>query len=199
MADDKQGREDQARSADRRRQARDIAEQLERGDETEPPIEATELEYFEGTLESLSFPATGAEIVERVGDHTIETTDNEYSVADLVPDDEAVAFEEPAVVRTRVQRPTVARALKTILEASTAAASAQLQGSQWEAYEKTLRTLARIDADDDDEGIQVITDWIVERLEEKGKLPGSRAVRKRAAEFCRSNGYEIRDDQWLGA
>jgi hypothetical protein len=38
-------------------------------------------------------------------------------------------------------------------------------------------------------GSEVVTDWIVEQMETTGKRPGSRAVRRRAAKFCRSNGY----------
>jgi len=41
-------------------------------------------------------------------------------------------------------------------------------------------------------------DWIVEQIREKEKKPGSRAVRREAAKFCRANGYEVRNDEWLG-
>jgi hypothetical protein len=98
----------------------------------------------------------------------------------------------------RVQRPTIAAAMRRILEASETLPNGNLRGSQREAYEKTLRELKAIDADDDDEGVRVITDWVVERIRDKGNLPESRAVRKQAAKFCRANGYQVRNDEWLG-
>ncbi|MFC4550693.1 MULTISPECIES: DUF5789 family protein [Halorussus] len=198
MADDKRGRDKQAHDAERRRQERAIADELERGDETEPPVEAAELADFEAELDSLAFPATGTEVVEAVGDSEVESVDGSYTVEELVPDTDEETFDSPAAVRLRVQRPTIAAAMKRIVEASETLQDADLRGSQREAYEKTLRELESIDADDDDEGIQVVTDWVVERIRDKEKLPGSRDVRRRAAEFCRANGYQVRNDEWLG-
>jgi len=93
MADDRNGREKQARDADRRQRRRDVDAELERGDEQEPPDAA-----------------------------------------------------EPA----------------------------------------------------DDAGVRAIGDWTVERIRENRKLPTSRDVRRRAATFCRANGYQVRTDEWLG-
>lgn len=198
MADDKRGREDQARNEERRQRAREIAAELERGDEPEPPIEPAELADIESALKPLSFPATGAEIVETVGGREIESLDGPYTVEQLVPDTDKESFDTPQSVRARVQRPTVAAAMKQVTEAAVALRNAELSGSQREAYEKTFRELRAIDADDEDEGIQVIADWIVEQIDETGSLPGSRAVRRQAAKYCRSNDYEIRNDEWLG-
>jgi len=198
MADDKRGREDQARNEERRQRAREIAAELERGDEPEPPIEPAELADIESALKPLSFPATGAEIVETVGDREIESIDGPYTVEQLVPDTDREAFDTPASVRVRIQQPTVAAAMKQVTEAAVALRNTELSGSQREAYEKTFRELRAIDADDEDEGIQVIADWIVEQIDETGALPGSRAVRRQAAKYCRSNDYEIRNDEWLG-
>ena len=69
---------------------------------------------------------------------------------------------------------------------------------QYEMYRKTLQALEDIEADDDDEGVAVVANWIVEQIETAEKRPSSRAVRRRAREFCRKNGYEIPDDSWLG-
>ena len=198
MADDKAGREKQAREADRRQRKRDIAAELERGDEPEPPIEPEELANLESALESLSFPAAGSEVVATVGDRKIESTDGEYTVEELVPDTDKERFDTPAAVRMRVQRPTVATAMKRVVEATETLRNREISGSQREAYEKTFRELKAIDAVDEDEGIRAVADWIVERIHEKGELPGSRAVRRQAAEFCRENGYEVRSDEWLG-
>lgn len=198
MADDKRGRDKKARDADRRQRQREIAEELERTDETEPPIGAEEFDDIETELESLEFPATGPEVVAAVGDREIESADGTFTIERLIPDTEAETFDSPVAVRVRIQRPTIAAAMKRIVEASERLPDAELRRSQREAYEKTLRELKAIDADDDDEGVQAISDWIVERIRDKETLPGSRAVRRQAAKFCRANGYPIRNDEWLG-
>lgn len=72
------------------------------------------------------------------------------------------------------------------------------RADQFEAYEKTLRTLERVTPADDDEEVIVLTRWIVEQIE-GGKRPSSRSVRQRATKFCRANGYAVEDDDWLGA
>jgi hypothetical protein len=199
MADDKSGRDKQADDLDKRQRQRDLAEALERGDETEPEVEAEDLKDIEKAFEAVEFPATGSEVVHAVGTQTVEAPDGTYAVENLIPETEAVVFEKPAAVRVRIQRPTIAAAMKRVLEAADAVRNVEVERSQREAYEKTFRALRAIDADDDDEGIEVVTDWIVERIRTKEKLPNSRRVRKRAAEFCRANGYPIRDDEWLGA
>lgn len=88
--------------------------------------------------------------------------------------------------------------MKRVVEAADAHQRAEFGTSQRRAYEKTLRALAAIDADDDDEGVRVVTDWLVERIHEKDELPGSRAVRRRAAKFCRERGYQVSSNDWLG-
>lgn len=196
MADDKNGREKQAREAERRQLRREIEMELERWDEPEPPIEPTELAALEAELESLTFPATGAEVVEAAGERELESPEGIYRLAELVPKTET--FDAPEAVRVQVERPTVAATMKRILEASAPLQNEELAGSQRAAYEKTFQALKAIDADDEDEGVEVVADWIVEQIREKERLPGSRAVRRRAAEFCRANGYEVRVDDWLG-
>lgn len=176
-----------------------ILEELERGDETEPPVDEEDLDDLTGEFEAVDYPATGAEVVAAAGDREVASEEGTYAVADLVPETEAVTFDSPEAVRARIQRPTVAAAVKRIVEAADSVRDAELGASQRRAYERTLRELKAVDADDDDEGIDVVTDWIVERVDEEGKLPGSREVRKRAASFCRDRGYEIRNDEWLGA
>ncbi|WP_435072931.1 hypothetical protein [Halorubrum sp. HHNYT27] len=198
MADNKNGRDKQAHDEERRQREREIAAEVERGDETEPPVDTADLAYFETALDALSFPATGSEIVSTVGDHEIESTVGTYAVADLVPDVDRETFGSPAAVRVRIQRPTIAVAMRRIVEASAPLPDEELSESQRDAYERTFRTLEAIDGDDENEGIRVVADWIVEQIREKEAIPGSRDVRRRAAKFCRSNGYEIRDDEWLG-
>jgi hypothetical protein len=197
MADDKQGRDKQAHDAQRRRDERHIVMELERRDETEPPIDDADLEEFEVELDAVEFPATGTTVVAAVGDHEIPSREGTFTVGDLVPDTDAETFSAPEDVRVRVQRPTIAASMKRIVEAVDALPSASLGTSQHEAYERTLRELKGIDADDD-EGVQYIADWVVDRIREKEKLPGSRGVRREAAKFCRKHGYQVRNDEWLG-
>ena len=196
MADDKRGRDKKARDAERRQRERDVETELERSDETEPAVDS--LEDVESELEALEFPATGSDVVEAVRERTVETPEKTYTLAEPVPDTTEEPFESPADVRARIRRPTVATAVKRVVEASEALPRAGLARSQRNAYQKTFEELEAIDAVDEDEGIRVVADWIVEQIREKEKLPGSRAVRRRAAKYCRTNGYQIREDQWLG-
>ncbi|WP_136687109.1 DUF5789 family protein [Halorhabdus amylolytica] len=197
MADDKRGRDKQAHDEERRQRERELETELRRREEPEPSIEATELGELEDELETLPFPTTAADVVEAVGDREIVSPEGTYRLAELLPETDAETFDSPAAVSVQVQRPTVAAAMKRIIEASAELQDADFGGSRRDAYRKTLEALAAIDADDD-EGLAAITDWIVEQIDEKGKLPGSRAVRREAAKFCRSNGYEVRVDEWLG-
>jgi len=198
MADDKNGREKQARDANRRQREREINTELARGDEPEPPVETAELDDFESELESLEFPMTGTEIVAVVGDREIESDDGSYTIAQLVPETDEEMFDSPDAIRVQVQRPTVAAAMKRVIEASKTLQNTEFPWSQRKAYEMTFQELEAIDADDNDEGILAISDWIVKRIRDKETLPGSRDVRRQAAKFCRTNGYQIRNDEWLG-
>jgi hypothetical protein len=198
MADDKRGREKQADDADRRQRKRDVRAELRRGDEPEPPVELADLDEVERELGAVSFPATGSDVVSAVGDREVDADDGPYAVADLLPNSELDRFAEPADVRDRIQRPTVAGTMKRIVERADEAGANDLEGSQWSAYERTFLELEAIDAVDEDEGIRVVGDWVVARIDETGTLPGSRAVRRRAAKYCRANGYDVRNDEWLG-
>jgi hypothetical protein len=198
MADNKSGRDKQAQDAERRQQEREIATELERGDEIEPPVDQEDLADLEAELEELAFPTTGAEVVATIGDRTIESAEGRYSIEELIPKTDEEAFDSPDAVRVLIQRPTVAAAMKQVVEASKALRNTDFGWTQRKAYEKTFQELKAIDADDDDEGIQAISHWVVEQIRDNKKLPTSRAVRREAAKFCRANGYQVRNDEWLG-
>ncbi|SFR71114.1 hypothetical protein SAMN04487947_3795 [Halogeometricum rufum] len=198
MADNKSGRDKQARDAERRQRERDIDAELERGDEVQPPVDAGELGDLEAELEVLTFPATGRDIVAAVGDRTIESVEESYTLGELIPETDEETFDSPDAVRVLVQRPTVAAAMKRIVEASKTLSNTEFSWSQRKAYETTFEELEAIDADDDDEGIRAISDWVTEQIHDKEKLPSSRGVRRQAAKFCRANGYQVRNDEWLG-
>lgn len=197
MADDKRAREKQARDADRRQRERDIQAELERGEEPEPPVELDDEAALTETLREVDFPATGVEVVAEVGEVVVTSGDRRFAVSELVPSTATETFETAEAVEAVVRRPRVALAMKRILEASAAAAT-PLKGSKRAAYERTLLELCDLDADDEDESVREVTDWVLERIRDTGSLPASRAVRRHAAEVCRTNGYVIRDDEWLG-
>lgn len=73
------------------------------------------------------------------------------------------------------------------------------RAQQHEVYEKTFRALEDVTPDDDDEGISVVSEWIVEQIQANRERPSSRAVRRRARKYCQENGHEIGDNDWLGA
>jgi hypothetical protein len=198
MADDKKSRDKQAHDQERRQRERALEEQLERMGEPEPPIPEEGLAEVEEELDNIEYPATGAEVVESVGEHVVESLTDNYRIQELVPDTEDEEFESPSELRRRVRRPTVAEAMKRVVEAGETVQHAEFGSSQLEAYEKTFRELKTIDAEDEDEGVRAIADWIVEQIHQKEKLPGSRDVRRQAAKFCRANGYSVRNDEWLG-
>jgi hypothetical protein len=198
MADDKDGREAQARNEADRQRRRDVEAELERSDESEPPIDDADLAQLELDLASVAFPATGAAVVSTVGDREVRADADRYAVEQLVPETDAVRFGSPADVTSRVRQPTVAAAMKRIAEAAGSLPSETLDGSQYDGYERTFRELERIDPVDGDEPVGVVCDWVVKRIREKETLPSSRAVRREAGTTCRRAGYEVSNDEWLG-
>lgn len=159
-----------------------------------PPIEATAFGAFEDELETVPFPTTAA-AVETVGDGEIDSPDGPYRLADLLADTDSETFDSPAILSAPVQRPTVGGATKRIIEASDDLPDVDFGGSGRDAYQKTVQALAAIDADD--EGIDCITVVIGEWIDENGKLPGSRAV-SGEVDACRTKGYAVSADAWLG-
>jgi hypothetical protein len=198
MADDKDARDKQAQDAERRQRERELEEALERGDEAEPPMATAETAAVDAELEALSYPATGSDVVTEIGDREIDVAEDTARIGELIPDTSAEAFEDPDTIRTRVRYPDVARAMKRIVETTGPLQTETLGGSQRDAYEKTLRALADVDALDDDAVLDELVAWVVRRTEEEGALPGSRAVRRQAAKICRVEGYTISNNDWLG-
>jgi len=198
MADNKDGREKQAADEDRRQREREVDEELARGDEAEPPVDDAAVDALEAALEPLTFPATGREVVAAVGDRKLESATRAYTVADLIPDADVEAFDAPAAVSERVRRPAVAAAMKRVVEAAAELPNEEFGRSQREAFERTFRALSDVDELDDEEGVRAVADWVVDRIAETESVPGSRAVRREGASYCRDQGHEVRDDEWLG-
>lgn len=204
MADTKDGREEQAHRAERRQREREVAEALGRGDESEPDpgleaVDADDLAAVESELAELSYPVTAEAVLEVLDDRELATRGRPVPAEDLVPRTDRVRFESPRDVRARIARPTVATALRRITEAiGTVEDLPQREfDERLDAYERTFRELAAVAPDEYDEGISVLADWIVDVVHRDGRVPSSRAVRRRGAVYCRANGYEVRDDSWL--
>lgn len=92
----------------------------------------------------------------------------------------------------------VKSALHSIAEVDDSVTEKDDLEQQYEMYRKTFEALEDVDADDENEGITVVTEWIIDQIETTGQRPSSKAVRQRATQFCRHNGYDIPDDSWLG-
>jgi len=201
MADDKDGREKQAgtRDDDDRQRRRDIATELERGDEPEPEIDAADLGDVEAELESLEFPATGS------GDHRGDRRPRYRTVGRTIHRRAAGPRDGQGAVRLAGSRPRSDTAThgRHGHEADRGGQrDAAERGARWIATrrlrEDLRRTRARVSPDDYDESIGVVRDWVVDRIRDKEKLPTSRQIRRQAAKVCRESGHEIRNDDWLG-
>jgi len=57
--------------------------------------------------------------------------------------------------------------------------------------ERWHETEPTVDAED-------LGDWILAAIREDERLPDSRGVRRRAADYCRDQGYQVGNNEWLG-
>jgi len=193
MGDTKDGRDKQAQDERRRQIERATKEELTRYHETEPPRE------LDDALEELEYPAPADQVVEAAGEYEVQTEDDAIPVAEVVEESARDEYESPRThARSSSGRPLPRRcaAWRRSAERRDSASSSANAGTP---TKKTLRALEDVDADDEDEGIAFVTAWLIDEMRENERLPKSRKVRKRAAKFCRSNGYEVRNDDWLGA
>jgi len=193
MGDTKDGRDKQAQDERRRQIERATKEELTRYHETEPPRE------LDDALEELEYPAPADQVVEADGEYEVQTEDDAIPVAEVVEESARDEYESPEDARQKLQRPSVAASLRRLETVSRETGLREQFRERRDAYKKTLRALEDVDADDEDEGIAFVTAWLIDEMRENERLPKSRKVRKRAAKFCRSNGYEVRNDDWLGA
>lgn len=193
MGDTKEGREEQAQEEQRRQMERATREELERFHETEPP------RGLDDALEALEYPAPAERVAEAAEEYEVQTEVDTIPVAEIVAESKRETFESPEGVREKVQRPSVAASLRRLRDVSREAGLEDEFREREEVYRTTLRALEDVDADDDDECIAAVTAWIVAEVRDEQRLPSSRQARQRGAEVCRERGYEIRDDDWLGA
>lgn len=177
---------------------RDISTERTHAFDSDPPTNPADLHDLESDLESVTFPTTGRQIVDAVGEQRVLTKNASYTISELIPETDAETFDSTGAVRAEVQHPAVAAAMKQIVEASSTLPNQPFPHSQRKAYEETFRELRSMDVNDEDESITVLTNWVLEQIRHNNTLPGSRAVRQQAADMSRSDGYRIRNDEWLG-
>ncbi|WP_181693052.1 hypothetical protein [Natronomonas sp. LN261] len=104
MADDKQGRDEQADREEERQREREVEETRTRGDEKEPvrvnPGE--ELGDLDEALKSHDYPATTNELVEAYGDYELETQGGKKSLKDVLSVTDDQIYDSAEDVRRRV-------------------------------------------------------------------------------------------------
>lgn len=193
MGDTKDGRDKQAQDEQRRQIERATKEELARYHETEPPRE------LDDALEELDYPAPAERVVEAAGEYEVQTEDDAIPVAEVVEESARDEYDSLEDAGQKLQRPSVAASLRRLDAVSKETGLREEFRQRRDVYKKTFRSLENVDADDEDEGVAFITAWIVEEMRERERLPSSRTTRQRATKFCRDNGYEVRDDSWLGA
>lgn len=104
MADDKEGRDEQADRKEKRQREREVEEARARGDEKEPlgddPSER--LGDLDDELTSHDYPATTNELVTAYGEYELETQGGTKSLADVLASTEDQIFDSAEDVRRRV-------------------------------------------------------------------------------------------------
>jgi len=91
----------------------------------------------------------------------------------------------------------VERAIQRLRELSEGRCGTTAVRPKLELYQLTLRELDEITPDADDQGVLVVVEWIESYADVEGRLPPSKAVRERAARYCRDRGYDVAADSWL--
>lgn len=104
MADDKQGRDEQADDEMRRQRERMLEEERTRADEEEPTRvdPGEQLGDLDEALESHDYPTTTAELVEAYGDYELETQGGERPLEDVLPSTDDQTYDSAEDVRRRV-------------------------------------------------------------------------------------------------
>lgn len=105
MADDKQGRDEQADNEERRQREREIEEARDRADEAEPIRDdpGSQLGDLDDALETHDYPTTTTELVEAYGDYEIQTQGGADSLADVLAPTDDQTYDSADDVRSRIQ------------------------------------------------------------------------------------------------
>lgn len=104
MADDKQGRDEQADREEKRQREREVEEARTRGDEKEPMGDdpSERLGDLDEALKSHDYPAMTNELVEAYGDYELETQGGKKSLEDVLSSTDDQIYDSADDVRRRV-------------------------------------------------------------------------------------------------
>lgn len=105
MADNKQGRDEQADNEERRQREREIEEARTRADEEEPMRDdpGERLGDLDNVLSTHTYPTTTTELVEAYGEYQIQTQGGEQSLEDVLARTDEQTFSSADDVRSRIQ------------------------------------------------------------------------------------------------
>jgi len=104
MADDKQGRDEQADREGERQREREVEEARTRGDEKEPMGDdlSDRLGDLDEALKSHDYPATTNELVEAYGEYELETQGGKQSLTEVLVSTDDQIYDSADDVRKRV-------------------------------------------------------------------------------------------------
>lgn len=104
MADDKQGRDEQADNEERRQRDREVEEARSRADEDEPMRgdSGERLGDLDDALETHDYPTTTDELIEAYGDYEIETQDGEQSLEEVLAATENQTYDSADDAQRRI-------------------------------------------------------------------------------------------------
>jgi hypothetical protein len=187
VGDTKDGREEVKRGIERAPR-----EELARSHETEPPRE------LDDALEELECPAPAERVVGTAGEYEVQTDDDAIPVAEVVERSSCGRYESADDARMKLRRPSVAASLRRLEAVSQETGLREEFRERRDACERTPRARGRRGRR---RGRGHRRRDGVGRRGDAGQRGGPklRRARKRAAKFCRNNGYEVREDDWLGA
>ena len=105
MADDKQGRDDQADDAERRQRERELEEARNRGDEAEPIREdpGEQLGNLDEALQTHEYPTTTEELINAYGDYEIEIQDGRKPLDEVLAQTDNQTYDSADDARSRIQ------------------------------------------------------------------------------------------------
>jgi hypothetical protein len=83
-----------------------------------------------------------------------------------------------------------------VFDLATLADAKRREGSRRNSYEKALQEVREIASK---AAARALAEWIKEEIQSREEFPSGREVRKRGAQLCRENGYEVSTGNWLGA
>ncbi|WP_232686883.1 DUF5789 family protein [Halobacterium zhouii] len=104
MADDKQGRDEQADREENRQRERELEEAQARGDEKEPLFddESRRLGDLDEALKSHDYPATTTELVAAYGEYELETQGGKKPLQDVLSSTDDQTYDSAEDIRRRI-------------------------------------------------------------------------------------------------